>query len=127
MTRVAGLPRHGEPHPLGPTTSGSVLLDIGGADGALVVRTDDHTVGLEVEIRRQGEPWTGRHVAVREREVAGTTFAAALFGPLPEARYELRWRDRRPAEGTPVVVRAGSVGEVGLPRAMGSAAPAHDP
>ena len=99
---------------LGPTGAGSVLLDIGGDRGALVVRTEAAVVGREVEIRRVGEPWAGRHVAVRRRVVAGATFAAALFGPLPGAPYQVRWRDRQSAPGPVVSVRPGSVSEVAL-------------
>ena len=104
---------------MGPTGAGAVVLDIGGGRGALVVHADAGAVGSEVEIRRVGEPWAGRHVAVRQRVVAGATFAAALFGPLPEAPYEVRWRDRRTAQRAVAVVRSGAVSELALARHPG--------
>ena len=116
MGHGTGAPTRSEPHQTGPTGPGTVVLDIGGDRGALVVHCDPDAEGREVEIRRVGEPWAGRHVAVRRRVVAGATFAAAVFGPLPGAGYEVRWRDRADADGQVVAVRAGSVREVALGR-----------
>jgi hypothetical protein len=74
----------------GPSEAGSVVLDIGAGAGAAVVRTDADMCGLELEIRRAGEDWDGRHMAVRRREGAGTAQFAAVFGGLAAGRYELR-------------------------------------
>ena len=76
----------------GPSEAGSVVLDIGAGAGAAVVRTDADMCGLELEIRRAGEDWDGRHMAVRRRDGAGTTQFAAVFGGLAAGRYELRVR-----------------------------------
>jgi hypothetical protein len=71
---------------------GSVVLDIGGDLGAAIVRTPANLAGLEVEIRREGTPWDGTHVAVRARSVPGGEVYAALFPGLPQGRYEVRVR-----------------------------------
>jgi hypothetical protein len=75
-----------------PSQAGSVVLDIGGGVGAAVVTTPAAMAGLEIEIRPVGSEWTGRHVAVFERQtVAGPSFAA-VFGSLPAGCYQLRVR-----------------------------------
>jgi hypothetical protein len=76
----------------GPSEAGSVVLDIGAGAGAAVVRTDADMCGFELEIRRVGEDWDGRHMAVRRRDGAGTAQFAAVFGGLAAGRYELRVR-----------------------------------
>jgi hypothetical protein len=76
----------------GPSEAGSVVLDIGAGAGAVVVRTQADMCGLELEIRRAGEDWDGRHMAVLRRDGAGTTQFAAVFGGLAAGRYELRVR-----------------------------------
>jgi hypothetical protein len=95
-------PRAAEVAP-GPSEAGSVVLDIGAGAGAAVVRTDADMCGLELEIRRAGEDWDGRHMAVRRREGAGTTQFAAVFGGLAAGRYELRVRGMRPGEAALVM------------------------
>jgi len=76
---------------------GSVLLDIGGEVGALVVTMPAAMVDIEVEIR----PWDGNqgshapahghhpHVAVVERPVTGAVVPSLVFPELVEGRYEL--------------------------------------
>ena len=78
---------------------GSVLLDIGGEVGALVVTMLAAMVDVEVEIR----PWASSHhhshhhdgehhhphVAVVERPVVGAVVPSLVFPELIEGRYEL--------------------------------------
>jgi len=73
---------------------GSVLLDIGGAVGALVVAMPAAMVGLEVEIR----PLDGRHedglrplthVAVVNRPIGDSHLPSLVFAELEEGCYEL--------------------------------------
>jgi hypothetical protein len=87
----------------GPSEAGSVVLDIGAGAGAAVVRTHADMCGLELEIRRAGEDWDGRHMAVRRRDGAGTTQFAAVFGGLAAGRHELRVRDTGPGTAALVV------------------------
>jgi hypothetical protein len=71
---------------------GPVVLDIGGAFGAAVVRTSCDLNGSEIEIRRLPSEWDGTHVAVRSRPSGTSPIYAAVFGPLQEGSYELRER-----------------------------------
>ena len=74
-------------HPLpADLTTGSVALDIGDGAGALLIDTDAHRVGEEIEVERVG---AGRrtHVAVLTRRVGATVAHAAVFASLPEGDY----------------------------------------
>ena len=87
---------------------GSVVLDIGGGFGAAVVRTEPANEGLEVEIRRAGTPWSGRHVAFHRRRTAEGPVVAAVFPQLGAGDWEVRMM----GSGTPVTplsVRSGAV------------------
>jgi hypothetical protein len=78
---------------------GSVLLDIGGDVGALVVTTPSGMEGVEVEIRpasgrrphgHEGDGHTHHpHVAVVNRPVADTFVPSLVFPELTEGHYEL--------------------------------------
>ncbi len=87
---------------------GSVLLDIGGDIGALVVTTPAEMEGVEVEIKPLGSAFHdaedhdhgddhehshGRahhpHVAVVNRPVEGGTVPSLVYPELVEGRYEL--------------------------------------
>jgi hypothetical protein len=79
---------------------GSVLLDIGGEIGALVVTMPAGMVGVEVEIRpaaRQGHRLHGHvhhpHVAVVNRPVAGGHLPSLVFPEVREGRYGLGLKD----------------------------------
>ena len=75
---------------------GSVLLDIGGDIGALVVVAPEWMLGHEVEIAPADEafePPVGQghrpHVAVVRRPVAGGEVPSLVFGELTAGRYQL--------------------------------------
>jgi hypothetical protein len=76
-----------------PSEAGGVVLDIGPGAGVAIVRTGADMCGLEMEIRRQGDDWTGQHVYVRRRDGAGRSQFAAVFGSLEDGSYEFRVRD----------------------------------
>lgn len=105
---------HQEPHQHGPTPTGSVLLDIGASTGALVVHAARARAGAEIEIRRQGAPWNGRHSEVRERRLSTEVFFAALFPALEEGMHEIRWRDDGRGPRRTVRIEAASVSETAL-------------
>jgi hypothetical protein len=104
---------------------GSVLLDIGGDVGAVVVTMPDGMVGVEVEVRPEG----GRegvddaedrahthhpHVAVVARPVRGGRLPSLVFPEVEQGRYGLYLKD----QGTRVVgvtVRGGEVTHVSWP------------
>jgi hypothetical protein len=73
------------------------------------VVTPPSLCGEELEIRRAGTTWDGRHVAVRQRNGIGTTQYAAIFGPLPGGDYEFRLRGDRSA-GPVVALRVDEAG-----------------
>jgi hypothetical protein len=70
---------------------GSVLLDIGGDVGALVVEMPAGLVGVEVEVRATGGAPGGHrpHVAVVERPAGTTTVPSLVFPALAAGTYEL--------------------------------------
>ncbi len=76
---------------------GSVLLDIGGDVGALVVTMPADMVDLEVEIRPSGQAEGGHHhhphVAVLERPVGNVLIPSLVFAELLEGSYELYLKD----------------------------------
>jgi hypothetical protein len=84
--------------PLGPSGPGSVVLDVGGGIGALVLNVPPAHDGREIEISREGFPRT--HSQVRERRLGrGRVRYAAVYPDLPAGVYTL-WRD----ESTPAAV-----------------------
>jgi hypothetical protein len=103
---------------------GSVLLDIGGDVGALVVTMPAAMVDLEIEIRPvsghlHGHEHVGRgheheghrhhpHVAVVERPVVGAVVPSLVFPELLEGRYELYVKETDDVQLT-VEVRGGEV------------------
>ena len=103
-----------EPH--GASAWGSVVLDIGGRRGALLVHVPGAADGAEVEVRPRGAPWSGEHVGVRRRGSGAHEHLAALFGSLEAGPYEIRWRGTGEEHGAvAVTVHAGVVSEAVLP------------
>jgi hypothetical protein len=86
------------PAPSGP---GSVVLDIGGDVGAAMVRAGATLAAEELEIRRRGSQWEGRHVAVRERWLPRGPVWAAVFDNLEEGWWEVRLKGKE--EGASLV------------------------
>lgn len=87
-------------HPENPWAgSGSVLLDIGGDVGALVVTMPEGLEGREVEIRPAsyvapaGGPVHHAHVAVVRRPVGTERVPSLVFPELKEGAYELYEKD----------------------------------
>lgn len=82
--------------PLGPSTSGSVVLELGPGIGALVLHTPPELDGAEIEISRQvrpaGPPAKRTHSQVRQRLTPGGTKFAAVYPGLAAGEYTI-WRD----------------------------------
>jgi hypothetical protein len=76
-----------------------VVLDIGGDVGAAIVYAPPSLAGADLEIRRLGQRWAGRHVAVRARHLSVGVMHAALFGRLERGRYQVRVRGGKAGEG----------------------------
>jgi hypothetical protein len=103
--------------PLGTSDPGSVVLDIGGDAGALVVVTTEELHYKEIEIRVVGEPWAGAHTAIRERRQGSRVQFAGVFPRLDAGLYELRVLGRHD-DGITILVAPGVVNELwmGAPR-----------
>jgi hypothetical protein len=89
-------------HQYGPSATASVVLDIGGEIGALILQADASHLGREIEISRiprAGEPEPARtHSMVRERHTTPSTYDA-VYPDLHEGEYVL-WHDQDTPAGT---------------------------
>lgn len=92
----------------GPSGPGTVVLDVGGEVGALVLFTPAGLDGAEIEISRDDDPGARRtHSQVRQRRTTTATSYAAVYPGLPEGSYTI-WRDRQDAACS-VVITGGRV------------------
>jgi hypothetical protein len=100
----------GEPNYAARRHPEQVVLDIGGDLGALIVHTDEHMVGVEVEISATGHDDRRTHKDVLEREINGRPAYTAVFDKVSEGSYTL-WVDDV-AWAREVFVGAGAVAEL---------------
>jgi len=78
---------------LGPSRSGSVVLELGPGLGALVLHTPPELDGCEIEISPHASPHAHRtHSQVRPRHTANGTQHAAVYPGLAAGDYTV-WRD----------------------------------
>jgi hypothetical protein len=100
-------------HELGPSYAGSVILDIGGDVGALVIHAEPGSHLREIEISRTDNPHAPRtHAAVRERRLPGEVAYLAVYPGLPRGEYVV-WAAPTTPAGTVVVV-GGEISEYRL-------------
>jgi hypothetical protein len=104
MTARGGQKVPEEPH-YGPTEPGTVLLEVGGDVGALVLIVPAGLNGAEIEISRAGQ--LRCHAQVRERPAGGRITYAAVYPGLAAGRYTI-WRDLESPAGA-VEVSGGQV------------------
>ena len=102
---------HDQPHHNhGPSATASVILEIGGTIGALILETDAEHLGREIEISRiprSDEPELSRtHSMVRERHTEPPTYHA-VYPDLQEGEYII-WRDQDTPAGT-VTITGGQI------------------
>ena len=97
-------------HPLPPSGEGTVVLDIGGAVGALVVHTPAALAGVEIELARRGETQQFVHTEVRARHLPDGHVYAAVFAAVPAGEYTLL--DAPPGAPRDVVITCGEVVEL---------------
>jgi hypothetical protein len=72
----------------GPSFSGSVVLDLGPGQGALVLHTPPELDGLEIEISPLGDEHVRRtHSQVRQRRTGVGVLYAAVYPELPPGEY----------------------------------------
>ncbi len=88
----------------------SVVLDIGGDVGALVLYTPDGYRGREIEVSPQGDDGRRTHTGVLERKIGGRTLLAAVFPCLRAGEWRI-WTDD-PALPSRVRIEGGAVAEV---------------
>jgi hypothetical protein len=92
----------------GPSSSGSVVLDLGADTGALVLHTPPGLDGREIEISPSDRaPGPRTHSQVRQRRTAGRVQYAAVYPGLTAGDY-IVWHD----ETTPaltIVIAGGRV------------------
>ena len=80
---------HSNEPSLPPSGQGTVVLDIGGDVGALVVHTSDALDGVEIEIARPGERQAFVHTEVRERRLPEGSVWAGVFPAVAVGHYTL--------------------------------------
>jgi hypothetical protein len=97
----------------GPSEHGSVLVDIGGDVGALVILTPPDLHGTEIELSPVDHGDRRTHVAVRERRGPGATLHAAVFPSLAAGVYTVWDPASRPV--TQVTVTGGQVAQLSWP------------
>jgi hypothetical protein len=87
-----------------------VVLEIGDGFGALIVHTDPHMHGVEVEISPAGDDARRSHKEVLERAAGGDPAYTAVFDQLIAGRYTLWTAGVARARG--VVVQDGSIAQL---------------
>jgi hypothetical protein len=105
--------RHHHHHTLEPSGQGTVMLNIGGGIGALIIHTEGEWLGHEIEVSPAGAPDERTHAAVRARYVLGGVTFCVVLDALPEGQY-LLWQDA-PEPLAEVDVRSGHVTEFTWP------------
>jgi hypothetical protein len=90
----------------------TVVLDIGGDVGALVLYTPPEFHGREIEISPVGQDTSRVHTAVLERVVGGRSVFAAVYPKLPAGTFRLWIDDDDRARLTQVQITAGQVTEL---------------
>ncbi len=88
--------------------NGSVILDIGGDIGALILRTTQEYYGHEVNLIPDDSTAPQVHSAVRERRAPEGSSFAAVYPQLIEGTYTIEGSRQR------LVLRGGQVADVTL-------------
>jgi len=102
-----------------PSRAGSVMLDLGGDIGALILDAPAELNGREIEISRAGGTRARHtHSMVRERITADGVSYAAVYISVPAGEYVI-WRDNDTPAGT-VTVDGGQIAHFSWPPAAGT-------
>ncbi|MBJ7596417.1 MAG: phospholipase [Candidatus Dormibacteraeota bacterium] len=100
-----------EHNDLGPTGAGSVVANIGGDRGALVLYTPESMVGAEIEVSLAAGG-VRTHVAVRERRAGAERQFAAFYPTLVAGEYVVWDASSRPTGMVTIV--GGEVAELSV-------------
>jgi hypothetical protein len=95
---------------LPPSRQGTVVLDIGGDVGALVVHATEDLCGREIELAHAGETTPFVHTDVRERQLPGGSVYAGVFPALAVGSYAVLGRNGGAHRG--VTIASGTVTEI---------------
>jgi hypothetical protein len=76
----------------GPSGPGSVVLDIGGDVGALIIIVPARMAGEEIHVSPGQDPQERTHALVRERRLGPASCHAAVYPALRAGEYTI-WRD----------------------------------
>ena len=98
---------------LPPSGQGTVVLDIGGDVGALVVHAAAEHSGVEIELARRGERRPFVHTEVRERRLPDGSVYAGVFPAVTIGDYTLLGINGSADQDLTIV--SGRVTEVSLP------------
>ena len=96
-------------HAAGATGAGTVILELGGDVGVLILDASASLLGQEIEISLAGDSGPGRdashrtHSMVRERVTGGGRSYAAVYPGVTAGRY-IVWRDADTPAGTVTIV-----------------------
>ncbi|AEV85989.1 hypothetical protein ACWT_4972 [Actinoplanes sp. SE50] len=104
---------HHHHHTLAPSGQGTVMLNIGGRIGALIIHTSARFHGHEIEISSSADRDTRQHAAVRARYVGGGVTYCVVIDALAEGTYLIWAADPEPL--ATVEVRGGAVAEYAWP------------
>jgi len=100
---------------LPPSGEGTVVLDIGGDNGAAIIYTDSTLSGSEIEIKPLGQSWKGVHTGVRRRDLPDEICFAAVFGSIAAGSYHLRVKGTDSEPVMTVEIVGGGVAEAQWP------------
>lgn len=95
---------HAAAHATGATDAGSVILELGGDTGALVLHVPARLHRTEIEISPESDGPHGHrtHSLVRERVTASGISYAAVYPDVPAGRHTI-WGDDGVPVGTAVI------------------------
>jgi hypothetical protein len=91
---------------LAPSWDGSVILDIGGDIGALMLHTGASMLGHEIDLFPEDPAQPHTHSAVRERRLVMGVSYAAVYPHLVAGTYEIEGSGQR------VTITGGRVSEL---------------
>jgi hypothetical protein len=98
------------PEPVARAHPESVVMDIGGAVGGLVVHWDPDQLDTPIEISPTGRDTERQHQHILKRPMPEHTFYAAAFDAIAEGSYTL-WVHGQPVEHD-VLITGGTVTEL---------------